>query len=283
MSGAPTVAEFAGTVRAVTPVASLLAWGYQLDRFVERHGSLRLDQVPPSLVAEFAASARRSALRRRGNQDGRSAEEHAITALRKLFATALLDGLIERNPAAAVPKPRRAPTGRHALSHDQVGQLFAAASDADTAILRFLLETACRREGLINLERRSLRPARQSVLLAEKGSRTREQPISRALLEYLDGGGCNLLMVTRRRLDGVWARVRRELPWAEELGVSSHWMRHTTISWVEEATSYSVAAAFAGHTPTSTTATYLQRSITDVATAFSIVFGEPHPLAEDRP
>lgn len=275
----PSVAEFAPTVRAVTPVASLLAWGYQFDRFVERFGDVALADVVPSMVAEFAAQARQDAVRRRGNQDGRSAAEHAITAVRKMLAVAQLDGLVDRNAALAVPKPRRAPTARHALSPEQVAELFRVASDDDTAVLRFLLETACRREGLVNLTPTSIRPARQTVILDEKGSKTREQPVSRAIMEFLNNRDCLLYSVTRRRLDGVWSRVRRDLEWAEELGVSSHWLRHTTVSWVEEATSYSVAAAYAGHVPTSTTATYLQRSIADVASAFSVVFGEPHPLA----
>jgi integrase/recombinase XerC len=49
----------------------------------------------------------------------------------------------------------------------------------------FLLETACRREGLLNLTPASLRPQRQTVLLDEKNTKIREQPISALIAEQL--------------------------------------------------------------------------------------------------
>jgi integrase len=40
------------------------------------------------------------------------------------------------------------------------------------------------------------------------------------------------------------------LPWASEQGVSTHWLRHTAITWVERRYGYGIARAYAGHTDT---------------------------------
>jgi len=34
------------------------------------------------------------------------------------------------------------------------------------------------------------------------------------------------------------------------LGISAHWLRHTTITWVKRSFGYAVACAYAGHTDT---------------------------------
>ncbi len=53
-----------------------------------------------------------------------------------------------------------------------------------------------------------------------------EQPISRAMLTEALADDSLLLGWTRRRLDSLWIRERRALPRADEVGVSSHWLRH---------------------------------------------------------
>lgn len=80
----------------------------------------------------------------------------------------------------------------------------------------------------------------------------------------------------------MWKRVQARLPWAAKLGVSAHWMRHTTLTWVERHYSYAVARAYAGHTDTKggSTLTYIKGMPQEVARALSAYTGEPHPLAE---
>jgi hypothetical protein len=74
----------------------------------------------------------------------------------------------------------------------------------------------------------------------------------------------------------------RRLPSADEIGLSTHWFRHTTITNVERTTrSYALAAAFAGHTLSGigATPTYIAPyKLADVAWAFTEVFGGTHPL-----
>lgn len=80
--------------------------------------------------------------------------------------------------------------------------------------------------------------------------------------------------------DALWKRIRDLLPWASEYGVSTHWLRHTTITWVERRYGYGIARAYAGHTDTASapTATFIRARLTEVAEALSALTGEPHPL-----
>ncbi|SFT04873.1 MULTISPECIES: hypothetical protein [Saccharopolyspora] len=69
-------------------------------------------------------------------------------------------------------------------------------------------------------------------------------------------------------------------------GVSTHWLRHTTLTWVERNHGYAIARAYAGHTTTNsdtgTTAAYTRAGMTEIATALATLTGEPHPLATSR-
>ncbi|BAL87625.1 hypothetical protein AMIS_24050 [Actinoplanes missouriensis 431] len=66
--------------------------------------------------------------------------------------------------------------------------------------------------------------------------------------------------------------------------VSAHWLRHTTLTWVERHFSYAVARAYAGHTNAGdigTTVTYIKATLHEIAQALAVLTGEPHPLAEE--
>jgi integrase/recombinase XerC len=54
--------------------------------------------------------------------------------------------------------------------------------------------------------------------------------------------------ITYRRYDHLWARIGRHLPWVRTQQISMHWIRHTTLTWVERNFGYAVARAYAGHT-----------------------------------
>jgi len=108
----------------------------------------------------------------------------------------------------------------------------------------------------------------------------RHAPPDGRLLRYRDGRP-----VTYRRYDGLWERIGRHLPWVRTQQVSTHWIRHTTLTWVERNFGFAVAHAYAGHTDgagdTGTaTSTYVRATLTEVATALAALSGEPHPLAE---
>jgi integrase/recombinase XerC len=37
---------------------------------------------------------------------------------------------------------------------------------------------------------------------------------------------------TSRRYDHLWQRFSKHLPWVATQQISTHWLRHTTLSWV---------------------------------------------------
>lgn len=61
------------------------------------------------------------------------------------------------------------------------------------------------------------------------------------LLRYVNGNP-----ITKSRYDYVWGRLGKYLPWLRAQQVSAHWLRHTTLTWVERNFGYAVARAFAG-------------------------------------
>jgi hypothetical protein len=64
-------------------------------------------------------------------------------------------------------------------------------------------------------------------------------------------------------------------------GISTHWLRHTTLTWVERHFSYGVARAYADHTGPATT-TYIKADLHEVATTLAAMTGQPHP-SPNRP
>jgi integrase/recombinase XerC len=192
---------------------------------------------------------------RRNGRGGRSAEEHVVAALRCLYRHAEDDGLITEagNPARKVGKPRRLPSTRRAVPDTRMAEINQAAAaggddpELDTLILRLHTETACRRGGALALRPADLDPDQCLIRLREKGETVRWQPVSPTLmgclvrhgrerqappggqlLRYRDGRP-----ITYRRYDGLWTRLGRALPWVRTQQVSIHWIRHTTLTWVE--------------------------------------------------
>jgi integrase/recombinase XerC len=105
----------------------------------------------------------------------------------------------------------------------------------------------------------------------------RHVPADGQLLRYGNGR-----RITYRRDDHLWERLGRYLPWVRAQQISMHWIRHTTLTWVERRFGYAVAKAYAGHTDNGSggaTATYVRATTHEVATALAALTGEPHPLA----
>ena len=105
------------------------------------------------------------------------------------------------------------------------------------------------------------------------------------LLRYPDGRP-----ITYRRYDHLWKRLGEHLPWVETQHVSTHWIRHTILTWVERRFGFAVAQAYAGHEESSrgpramgATGTYVRAGLPEVATALSALTGERHPLAPQEP
>ena len=252
-----------GTLRAYRPY-----W----KRVVEQWGDRRLDEPTPSEVKQLAVHVKANAVPRRNSRGGSHAAENLISALRCLYQRAVDDGLIDEkdNPARKVAKPRRLPSTRQALTDTELAQINRVAAtgddpELDALIVRLHTETACRRAGALAIRPRDLDREKCTVLLREKGETFRWQPVSptlmaglvqhaeernapsdKRLLRYQDGH-----QITERRYDQLWVRIGRELPWFRNQGISTHWLRHTTLTWVERNFGFAVAHAYAGHPPIS--------------------------------
>jgi integrase/recombinase XerC len=303
----PTFAEYVPVVSAAVTAGTLKAYGSYWNRVVEQWGARRLDDPTPSEIRQLVAHVKAHAVPRRNARGGRSAAENLIGALRCLYRHAQDDGLIDErdNPARKVDKPRRLPSTRRAVNDARLAEINQVAAttgddpELDALILRLHTETACRRGGALALRPADLDREQCLILLREKGETVRWQPVSPTLmsalvrhaeerhappdgrlLRYADGRP-----VTYRRYDGLWVRIGRHLPWVRTQQISTHWLRHTTLTWVERNFGYAIAHAYAGHTDGtgdtgSATSTYVRATLAEVAAALAALTGEPHPLAE---
>jgi integrase len=301
----PTFREYIERLSEAVPVSTRRAYATYWRRVVDEWGDRRIDEPTPLEIQRLCEKQRLHVVTRRNSRGGRSATEHLVSALRCLYRHAVADNLLTEkdNPALRVAKPRRLPSTRRAIPDNRLAELFTIAArtgndpELDTLILRLHAETACRRGGALALRPCDLDVSQSLVLLREKGDSTRWQPVSPTLMQYLldhaESRGVdeharllryrNGRQITTRRYDYLWSRIRRQLPWAAAQQVSTHWLRHTTLTWVERRFGYAVARAYAGHTDSAnagTTATYIRADINEVAAALATLTGEPHPLAE---
>lgn len=302
---APTFAEYIPVVRErVTSPSTLRTYNTHWKYLEREWGSRRIDEPTPADIAEMRDSARRNAKQDRNARDGRGAAEAMISALRFLYKHAESDGFLRPgdNPAKRVAKPRRIPSTRRGLPLEQLAEIARVAAttgndpDLDTLLLRLHAETACRRGGALGLRLEDLDPQQSLIYLVEKGKIPRWQPVSPTLMANLlhharERGtqpGEQLLRyrngkpLTRRRYDGLWTRIGYELPWVEKQQISIHWLRHTTLKWVERNFGFAVARAYAGHAEgksEGSTVIYTRASLEEIALALATLTGEPHPLA----
>ncbi|WP_034271016.1 tyrosine-type recombinase/integrase [Haloechinothrix halophila] len=309
-SPAPTFDEYIPKVSAAVSAGTRRVYSSYWKRIQQHWGHRRLDEPTALEIKQLSEHIRTHVVSRRNARGGRSAAEHLIAALRCVYNHAVVDGLIAEsdNPARRVPKPRRLPSTRRGLPDTGLEEINRVAATTgndpalDSLLLRLHTETACRRGGALALRPHDLDPAQFLVLLQEKGDTVRWQPVSPTLMRHLQAhaeergaaaAGGQLLRyrsgepITTRRYDHLWTRLGKHLPWVATQQISTHWLRHTTLTWVERHFGYAVARAFAGHIDSGgdagTTTTYIRANLEEVAAALAALTGEPHPLASARP
>ncbi|MEV6848866.1 site-specific integrase [Actinoplanes sp. NPDC051411] len=302
---APTFDEYldkvAGAVGAGTRRANEPYW----NRIKAVWGNRRIDEPTPLEIADLAAQAQQNAIVRSNSKGGRSAAEHVISALRCMYHYAVADRIISEadNPALRVSKPRRLISNRRALDSASLTEIIEITGstgndpDLDLLLIRFHLETAARRGGALAVRPRDLDPEQSLVQLREKGGTTRWQPVSPSLMASLQAHGQQRFAddpddqllryrngnpITHRRYDNLWVRLGKHLPWIAKQNVSTHWLRYTTLTWVERNFGQAIARGYAGHSdggPQGVTAIYVRPTLYEIATALSSLTGEHHPLA----
>ena len=303
--GLPTVAEYLPQVIAAAGPGARRTYGTYWKRMAAAWGERTLDAIAATDIEAMQRQMAATARSRRNSRTGRHAGEHVIAAARAVYNRAIADGLIDAgaSPAHRVVKPRRLPSVRRALSPQELEEINLAARTSgndvvlDALLLRLHTETACRRGGALGLRLTDLDTEHGLVQLTEKGATLRWQPIildlatpldehartrgavlpTDQLLRYRNGHA-----ITSRRYDHLWKRIGEQLSWVAAQGVSTHWLRHTTLTWVERHFSYGTARAYAGHTDSTepATTTYIKADLYAVATALSAMTSQPHPLAD---
>jgi integrase len=234
---------------------------------------------------------------------GARSHDLAIDAVSAVLSHALRKKYITYNSAIGVKREGKQAGTRFALSRNQIEQIMKAAkSGGNDPLLDYLLlwtlsETAARKSGLIHAQLGDLFAEQKLLRLYEKGNRVRMQPITANLAEalkafadsrgsvrpsdplfrYQSRHGEAGRPLTAKRFETLWNRLRLELPWAEKIGVSSHWIRHTTITWVDRASNPTIAQAFAGHTPASITASYSKPGAQELANVLALLTGTEPP------
>ncbi|WP_433655199.1 tyrosine-type recombinase/integrase [Nocardia sp. CA-128927] len=303
---APTFAAYIPVVWAAMPDGrTRREYRSTWDRLLGQEGwaDRRIDEPTVSELKALVEHFKATRLIRRSDIGGRGTVGQSIHALRCLYRHAEADGLITAldNPAANLVIPRRLPSNRRALPEQLLAEINRVAGatgndpDLDVLLLRLHTETACRRGGALALRPNDLDPEQCLVRLREKGDTMRWQPVSPTLMAALQnharerGSKPNTPLLrfhkgtplTRRRYDHLWTRLAKHIPAVATHGISTHWLRHTTLTWVERNFGKAVAKTFAGHTDNSGGATdiYTRAHIDEVAEAVATLTGEPHPLA----
>ncbi|HLL66461.1 MAG TPA: site-specific integrase [Micromonosporaceae bacterium] len=303
---APTFDAYIDQVSQAVAPGTRRVYATYWQRIREDWGGRRLDEPTPLEIKQFVLRMRGQVVQRRNSRGGRTAAEHVISAFRCLYRHAVADGFIAAadNPATKVAKPRRLASTRRAIPDRHLAQINDIAAttgndpDLDTLLLRLHTETACRRGGALALRRCDLDAEQCLVRLREKGETTRWQPVSPTLMTQLllhveergDATPNGQILryrtgkpLTTRRYDRLWARIGKHLPWVAAQQVSTHWLRHTTLTWVERNFGYGVARAYAGHNgrgDAGTTTTYIRADLHEVARALAALTGEAHPLLD---
>jgi integrase/recombinase XerC len=308
--GAPTFADYIPRVSGAVGSGTRRVYGSYWNRVIQAWGSRPITDVTASDISQLAEHVKATVVQRRNARGGRGAAEHLIAALRCMYKYAAADGILtdSEDPAARVPKPRRLRSTRTALPDgrlEEIPRVAATTGDdpaLDALLLRLHTETACRRGGVLALMPEDLDPEHCLIRLHEKGETVRWQPVSPTLMSHLlthgesRGGlvpGRRLLRyangrpISSRRYDYLWRRLGHHLPWVATQQVSAHWIRHTTLTWVERNFGFATAQAYAGHEDHGrggkAMATYVRASLPEVATALAALTGEDHPLAIKPP
>lgn len=305
----PTFDEYIPRISQAVTAGTLRVYETYWNRVRESWGTRRINEPTATDIQQLAEQTKGKVVVRRNARGGRVAAEHLISAVRCLYRFAVADGLIahRNNPAIHVSKPRRLASSRRALLDRQLGDINTVASttgndrDLDALLIRLHVETACRRGGALALRPIDLDPDQCLIRLREKGETDRWQPVSPTLMRHLllhasqrgDADEYGQLLryrngqpLTHRRYDRLWERIGQHLPWVATQQISTHWLRYTTLTWVERHYGYAVARAYAGHntrTDFGTTATYVRADLYEVALALSALTGETHPLVVGPP
>lgn len=291
-------------------------------RFEEAHGALPISDLTDEMVINFCVTAQEHAVNNHAicdakreaegrtvkERDGASSYNHALEAVAAVVRFAIRKGFITVDPLDEVERLPISESDRHGLTPEQVDAIMYAALNGgndpvlDYILLWSMLETACRIGGLLKLRVGDIDAKHHFVRLHEKGGKSRKQPVTRALADALlqiakergsvkatdpvfryhpDAAGRGAPMKAKR-FETLWKRIAKELKWVDDEGISSHWIRHSTLTWVDRVASPTVASKYAGHGPNNVTGVYTKVRLDEISKAHEALFGQFHPSQDWR-
>ncbi len=285
----------------------------------KKHGKLQVDQVTQKMVLGFCAAAANGAVKKHALsdvkreaagkpiriRDGAQTYNHALCAYSVILSYAVEQGYIKKSPLRKVKRRALRPNSRHGLTVEQVDAIMNTALNGgndpvlDYLLLWTMLETASRIGGLLRLRVGDIDVKNQYIIFREKGDKYHEHPVTRALAVALlqlaaergstkphdplfryhpDAQGKGRPMKARR-FETLWARIQRELEFARDEEITSHWYRHTSTTFVSRVAPR-VAATWAGHNPSDVTSRYTSVTPEELVKAHEDLFGQPHPMLD---
>ena len=234
---------------------------------------------------------------------GANAYNACVDAISVVFKYAIDEELITLNRTHSVKRKEIDPPKRHGLTNAQIVELLdTAASGGNDPVLDHLImwtqvETGARMSGILKLQLGDVDTKRQTITLVEKRSKKRVQPVTRELMEnlmrlagsrgarvrtdsvfrYLPNKDGISSPLTSKRFETLWKRLGQTLPWVASQGISSHYLRHTVLTWVDRVAGHSVARAYAGHSAGDTTDFYTSVGFSEIVDAHGLITGTIHP------
>ena len=212
-----------------------------------------------------------------GEQQGLSANtiRRRLHALRGWCGFMVRQGLLEADPTAGLPLPKRKRATPHYPSADQVEALLRAArTPLERAAIWLLAGTGLRRAELLSLDLTDLAPDLSELRVVGKGNKERRVPIPTSVREvlqgYLDGRGDRpgplLLNGAGKRAGSTTLRrlftrlVRRAN--LQECGFSLHSMRHAYATMlVKSGVDLGTIRDLLGHSDIAVTSVYLHSDL----------------------
>jgi integrase len=289
-------------------------WSTYLDRVAERFKGRSYDSIGIDELRKLVNDVQKNALRRAVSKDGMGAADSMVSVLRRIWSSAVTDGLAKTNIANDLKYPRRTRAKeRRALTEYELEQIWKvlATKSADPTlallIFRTALETGMRRAELLGLTVGDLKWHSGCINISNdaKNKAISDMPITQSLWDalqlFIDERyedtykpsskvfvyKKNQRPITRRWFENTSAIIRKEIPDLGENGelwFSWHLTRHTSGTLVERTAGFSMAMRFLRHSLNSmnvATSIYTSATLDELRSALSNVWGEKM-AGEDR-
>ncbi|MFI2281384.1 tyrosine recombinase XerC [Nocardia beijingensis] len=302
-ASSPRLGEYIDRVRTKAPPKTLRCYDSAWRAISQVWGDRVLSEPTTREIEELMDAHQIRSRARANSRGGESAAENLLSALRHIYKHAVRDRLIDpsSDPAAAARLPGRRAGKGDVLTSEQLREVHRVASstgndpELDELIVMLHIQTASDRQAVIDLALHDLDRDNCLVRLRTRGGAFHWHPVSPRLMAALGRhverrGGVNATHrvlrerngrpISYRRYDGLWKRVRENLPWAQELEVTTYSITETVRVHVRQLFGETVERVYIGqHHDDTAVLTHLRG---DVIEALMTITGEPHPLARSK-